>query len=574
MTPPREIPGFFWDEDKKKYFKIEQRGPPAASQYSAQNVKKRQAEAHDEAVKAMRAAIPSVRPDAQNPLADPIVGGLFRHDLGEQPPDLARACWVDGLQFKGAAVVGSPWGGSPVVSFLVTGAHHQQGDDGLIIAATTREDMVKSVFSRDKYNHVQDNPSRHSKLLAAAIPPMPIPITGLAWGRRSDAEDPGWPVFAYSSAEVHGGEPGMPFLYLRRGPSGQFEGLNLMNYYEFDCPEGTSCIPPVTSCVTAPGAARGIMAVVGTKHGLATIDRTESVSEVGFAVRSPGSRSTGNTVLALDFVNDHPDVLVLGGRGGTGIWITDLREAARQLTRGGNDDADRLDGPQEQQPNILACHPGHHDARYAALKFPECTTPTTRVGTLPNRDLLYVLGNGKPAQPRRPDTSCRWLEVSGDAGGAVNHVVSLNQYQVLAAGIGDRMDIWDMRRGLNQQQQQHPCTSFPGYKNAARLGTGLAVDKKLGIVAAANYEGPDSFCPVKLHSLATGREMPCRALDDEMQHLQGLEDPNYKPPLGIPSPCLRWETLRGDRDASLFVARGNRVLKFSFGLETGLVDEF
>ncbi|TLD21366.1 hypothetical protein PspLS_09067 [Pyricularia sp. CBS 133598] len=571
MAPPREIPGFFWDEFKKKYFKIEQRGPPAASQYSAQNVKKRRTEAHDEAVKARRAAIPSVRPDARNPLADPIVGGLFRHDLGEHPPDLARACWADGLQFKGAAAVGSPRG-QPIATFLVSGAD-SEGGDGVVIAATSRGEMVKSVFSRDRYNHIQNSPSRNSIRAAEEIPPMPMTITGLAWGRRSGGpsfEDPGWPVFAYSSAELFGGQPSMPFLYLKREPSSPVDGGFFINQYQFDCPEGTSCIPPVTSCVLAPGASRGVMAVVGTKRGIATIEGTQWVSQVGFAARSPGSSSTGNTVLALDFVDDHPDVLVLGGRGGTGIWTTDLREAARQLGRGG-DGTDILDRP--LQPDLLACHPGRQDARYAALKFPECTTPTTQVRNLPNRDILYVLGDGKPAQRRRPDTSCRWLEVSRDAGGAVNHVVSLNQYQVLAAGISDRMDVWDMRRGFNQQQKQ-PCTSFPGYKNAARLGMGLAVDKKLGIVAAANDQGPDSFCPVKLHSLATGREMPCRALDGEMERLQSLEGPSYKPPLGIPSPCIRWETLPGDRDASLFVSRGTRVLKFSFGLETGLVDEF
>ncbi|TLS27757.1 hypothetical protein PpBr36_01839 [Pyricularia pennisetigena] len=575
MAPPREIPGFFYDEAKKKYFKIEQRGPPAASQYSAQNVKKRRAEARDEAVKARRAAMPRVRPDSRNPLADPIVGGLFRRDLGEHPPDLARDCWADGLQFKGAAAVSSPRA-QPIVSFLVGGAQQQQQeDDGLVIAATSRGEMVKSVFSRDKYNHIQNNPSRNSIRAAGEIPPIPMSITGLAWGRRNEAEDLGWPVFAYSSAELYGGEPSMPFLYLSREPSGQIDRGSFINHYQFDCPEGTSCIPPVTCCVTAPGASRGIMAVVGTKHGLATIERTESVSEVGFAARSPGSRNTGNTVLALDFVDAHPDVLVLGGRGGTGIWTTDLREAASQLAGGGDDYTHRLDRPPPLQQNLLGCHPGRQDARrYAALTFPECTTPTTRVRTLPNRDLLYVLGDWKPTQPRRNDTSCRWLEVSSDVGGAVNHVVSLNQYQVLAAGISDRMDVWDMRCGFSQQRQQYPCTSFPGYKNAARLGTGLAVNKKLGIVAAANDQGPDSFCPVKLHSLATGRELPCRALDGEAQRLQDLEGPGHKPLLGIPSPCLRWESLPRDRDPSLFVSRGTRVLKFSFGLETGLVDEF
>lgn len=57
---------------------------------------------------------------------------MFRHDLGEHPPDLARACWVDGLQFKGAAAVGRPRG-QPIASFLVSGAD-SQGSDGVVIA--------------------------------------------------------------------------------------------------------------------------------------------------------------------------------------------------------------------------------------------------------------------------------------------------------------------------------------------------------------------------------------------------------------------------------------------------------
>lgn len=257
------------------------------------------------------------------------------------------------------------------------------------------------------------------------------------------------------------------------------------------------------------------------------------------------------------------------------MWMTDLREARRH-TKLRDDHSDRTEQPlrkggrwpkQQQQPQqpLPACHPGSHDSRYAALHIPEWETPISRV-----ENQTEVAERNRNRNHSYSPSSCRWLEVARDPGRAVNHVVSLNQYQVLSTGINDRMDIWDVRRGFHQ-----PYTRFPGYRNRARVGrVGLAVDKTLGIVAAANDHGPDAFCPVKLHSLATGMELPCGVLRDEMSHLPSAGDLTAAAVLGIPSPCLRWERLQGDRDSSLFISRGAHVFKYTFGMETGLVDEF
>lgn len=95
---------------------------------------------------------------------------------------------------------------------------------------------------------------------------------------------------------------------------------------------------------------------------------------------------------------------------------------------------------------------------------------------------------------------------------------------------------------------------------------GLAVEKTLGIVAAANDDGT-----VGLHSLRSGAELPCPPA------LAAICPPLSAPPSSSssPSPRLQWETLPGDRAPSLFVAAGSEVRKLSFGVDSRLRgDEF
>jgi hypothetical protein len=204
-------------------------------------------------------------------------------------------------------------------------------------------------------------------------------------------------------------------------------------------------------------------------------------------------------VFALDFVASHPQVLVAGGRGPAGICVTDLREEPRRRVSGaaaerrdarvdggagvgvtrrrdarGNkifvitshrrntlyDDSSRgtaLGPDREEEPqNTLLCHPGYHDARHRALLLPEGVTDAAPPG----------VGGGFGGGGGRRH---RWLQVARER--VVNHLVSLNQFQVLSAGVEGRMHVWDLRRGVDMPYTTYVSFVFFFFLSLVGLGS-------------------------------------------------------------------------------------------------------
>ncbi|CZR53804.1 uncharacterized protein PAC_03685 [Phialocephala subalpina] len=101
--PIREIPGFYYDKDKKKYFKIQGSTEPARSAYSAESVKRRQVrDLHEEqeAKKAERMADGVKRLTIQE---RDLSGFLMKREFGYRPTlDTPRSILADSfLQRKG-----------------------------------------------------------------------------------------------------------------------------------------------------------------------------------------------------------------------------------------------------------------------------------------------------------------------------------------------------------------------------------------------------------------------------------------------------------------------------------------
>jgi hypothetical protein len=150
---------------------------------------------------------------------------------------------------------------------------------------------------------------------------------------------------------------------------------------------------------------------------------------------------------------------------------------------------------------------------------------------------------------------------------SVAHVRSVGPYEVLAAGPRNAMALYDIRF-LQQQQQPNqqdegwsvvgqwrcnrtrPVVTFPAYRNAAHIDTGLDVLLEpgygsRGIVAAAHDDET-----VGLYSLRDGSRLPGGAVDSIKA--------------GAVVRSMMWATLPGDRHPSLFVGQGSCVKKYSF----------
>lgn len=166
-----------------------------------------------------------------------------------------------------------------------------------------------------------------------------------------------------------------------------------------------------------------------------------------------------------------------------------------------------------------------------------------------------ILAGGR--QPRLWTTDLRtpateWSYVQQPS--SIAHLRSVNEHQVLTAGLRDKMSLYDMRFMKKAAGGTGALLSFPGYKNAAHFHTGWDVSTELGVVAAAQDDGT-----VKLFSLQTGRILRSRVLD-------GVRT-------DTPVKALMFNSM-GDRDKvlSLWVGKGQALTKFSFSSRT-LEDE-
>lgn len=158
-----------------------------------------------------------------------------------------------------------------------------------------------------------------------------------------------------------------------------------------------------------------------------------------------------------------------------------------------------------------------------------------------------LLAGGR--QPRLWITDLRtseseWTHV-GHAS-SIAHVRSVNEHQVLVAGLQSAMSLYDMRYFGRRPNGTKPLLDFAGYRNAAHLHTGWDVSARLGVAAAAHDDGT-----VQLFSLRSGRALQSRALAAVRAD--------------APIRALMFQQMPWERLPSLFVGEGPSLRKYSFG---------
>ncbi|KAL5611934.1 hypothetical protein BROUX41_000499 [Berkeleyomyces rouxiae] len=174
-------------------------------------------------------------------------------------------------------------------------------------------------------------------------------------------------------------------------------------------------------------------------------------------------------------------------------------------------------------------------------------------------------------------------------GAGVTNLSVLGNHQVLVAGFQNRMCMYDLRytresstlgadsapsfdasgpqaisvaNGRRQvysvESAATPHTVFPAYLNIARIGLGFAVSTELGVVCTASDNGT-----VVLHSLGSGRQLAVPVLDgvDGVAPITGmrfaeLPDGTHKPSLymGVGASIYKFSSL-GDDDVEMLAER-------------------
>ncbi|KAI0181441.1 hypothetical protein GGR52DRAFT_583833 [Hypoxylon sp. FL1284] len=335
---PNEIPGYYWDEKKRRYFKVEKGGTaPSDAAWSSDNVKKRKLE-DAESVEALRKLNLNknriVRSRAVN---DPLVGGFLARESGDTVRDLPAAAFARGLVNKGEIpLANAAWGSNTNVKhMLVAGKGHK--NDICTAYATLDETVVLSTY----IPRAGENGRVHRRLISDHIE-MPTHLR------------PYRELSMHQIADIKYSEKAHRVLVASRSPSSEVStmifapkrthnndtrpswliGDNGTTLYMSVRAYGDHSINDYGANVICP-APRGCehVFIVGSSRGLL---RCGDMSMGWLSPWGPGhyygSRDSFRDIFAVEFQPQHPQVVLFGGRPGR-LFTGDLRQAALKWSR-------------------------------------------------------------------------------------------------------------------------------------------------------------------------------------------------------------------------------------------------
>ncbi|KAL7808860.1 hypothetical protein V8C26DRAFT_277839 [Trichoderma gracile] len=517
---PREIPGYYWDPEKKKYFKIEKsQTAPSAAQWSSSSVKRREhaSQAAQQAAKRQQLTKNHVR---RSVLArDAVASGLLARETEvrgtaeagrgrRENGDVLAAAWAREVTAKGKISFGMSWelSGHPhMACFHVVG--EESGSKSAIAYSALDAQFIVGTYievGNEDENLAMTQPPWREPTEAAVLsrPQRPaagsLPTYNMVHCSQTSSikyHAPSNRMLLTSSVPNAGGT-----LVLFRPPlddvsSGRNWSLNIDH---MAIPLGKKwCVAHQS---TPAPAASNLLCVVGTSDGIMSIHSDETprwlnprLPNLGLDARAERPtprgrfnrpRKTPFEIFSQDFQVDNHNVLFAGGRQPR-LWMSDLR------------------------------------------------TPAVE-----------------------------WSSVKH--GSSIAHVRSINPHQVIVAGLRDCMSVYDTRffrssssgddnnnnnkdaaAGRKTASSSPVLLEFPEYRNQARFDIGWDVCPELNLVAAAQDDAS-----VRLFSLSSGGLVRAGGTD-----LERFKAKN-------PVKALLFQTLRGERLPNLYMADGAYLKKF------------
>ncbi|KAK4156682.1 plasma membrane ATPase [Chaetomidium leptoderma] len=160
----REIPGFYYDSTKRKYFRIEDsRTAPAQAAWASKNVKRRAAEEREEERKRERLGREAGRVKRARVMDVPLLGGLLARETGGGVVGGGRAgemllvrAWAGGLREKGSVDL---WSSSlrddrHAISSMWVGGSDEPGELGVAFAVLDGSSTLGSYVPRDAEDRI------------------------------------------------------------------------------------------------------------------------------------------------------------------------------------------------------------------------------------------------------------------------------------------------------------------------------------------------------------------------------------------------------------------------------------
>ncbi|OTB11318.1 hypothetical protein K445DRAFT_322103 [Daldinia sp. EC12] len=333
----REIPGYYWDADKKRYFKIEQRKTaPRNAAWSSDSVKKRKLEDAEATEKARQNALNKKRVVRSETLEHPLIGGFLQRELGIHRRDHIAASFAHGIVEKGA--VEFTWGRqhTTLTHMVVT----NRGPKGLCkIYASPDGRVCDSAYTLRDLNSGRIGSKFRSRLheeramhLGPTHEIAASPLASIGYSTKLDAfisvfrqfqqRDP---VFIRPNIDVYN---------LRRNtPLTSQSNDNYLGHIKTLSPWNTnflSCRDPIEalSLCVAPSTSNDLLCIVGTSHGLVYCNDLGHMAvpfPLGhFNFKDPMGRPPTSDTFGITFKAENPNVLLFGGRPGR-LFTGDLR---------------------------------------------------------------------------------------------------------------------------------------------------------------------------------------------------------------------------------------------------------
>lgn len=315
---PAEIPGYYYDEVKKKYFKMEgAQTAPASAAWSSEAVRKRKATAAAGEAARQRAALLSRHIQRHRLGRDAVAAGLLARQTDRADDgDVGAAAWAGGVADKGRIPFVSSFARGRFANMACLYVGSDDGKTGLGVAYATldEETLVGSYVATDANDRVvlDNGPSLHMEMICC---PQMSSIK-YHWPSHkmlltSRAPDHSCSLYFFSPP-LSALDDGRPLWLL--GETNHYQRLSIRHRLRDEWLVHQSTPAPPSS---------DLLCVIGTNAGVLRVRSNETMAWV-----APQSPPKGDDVpldvLDQDFQQGNHNVLVAGGRQPR-LWLTDMR---------------------------------------------------------------------------------------------------------------------------------------------------------------------------------------------------------------------------------------------------------
>ncbi|KAI0974843.1 hypothetical protein F4678DRAFT_421046 [Xylaria arbuscula] len=529
------IPGYYYDAEKRRYFKVENSNTaPKDAAWSSDSVKRRKLRDEDAATALRHLNIAKARIKRAQVLREPLMGGFFAREYGAAEDDMQAACFAQGLRHKGCIsfLPNSYDNPTEVKHMFISGRDDKTGLCN-VYATYTGGFFHSTYFLRDKKGHLNQRllpnyriPGYYPHNHWSVIPQ----ISDIQYHAPSNC------VFVTSRQPLDQGNPNSLWTFSPTTVEDDTDPLRPRWLHTFATETSSSTGGPTDGahCVAPAPAFSSAVCAVGTTRGIIQLDRELTPSALSRA------GPLFNDVFAIDFHPNHGDVFRFGGRLGA-LFTADRRV-----------------------PVSIWSH----------LQLPSTITHLKCLG---NGNQVLVAG----LQNQLGVYDLRFARKGIDgSGGSVDidhgdEGVSNNGRNY--AHNSRRQNFNTQNRNGNKRRRHYqitdkspsvtqPVVKFEHYRNAAHIDIGFAYDAGTGVVAAAHDDVPGT---VVLYSVRTGSRLRVLGRDFAEYGWAKTKGSQQMISHNTVIQALQFQPFPGDLTPTLFIGAGGRstINALAFGVD-------